>query len=113
MLAYVRGMKDALPSLAEFQAFVASIPRNDAGEALAVKLEERVPLRLPSRQAPIEISVSWDGAPIARAPAMEPGAQWSWDALTARMVDRARRPPAVDLLALSSTLDETDRERAG
>ncbi len=113
MLAYVRGVKDALPSRTEFQAFVASIPRDDAGLTLTVSLDEPAPLRLPSRQAPMEISVARDGAPIARTPATEPGEQWSWAALSARVVDAACRPPGDDLRPIGPALDENDREPAG
>jgi GT2 family glycosyltransferase len=109
-LAYIRGMKDALPSPAEFQAFVASIPRDDVGDTLTVKLDAPAPLRLPKRQAPVELSVALDGVPIARTPATEPELQWNWDALSARVVDAARRPLGQEGLLLSPMLGETDRE---
>ena len=109
VLAYTRGMRDALPSPAAFEAFVASIPR-DAGDTLSVNLDRPAPLRLPSRQAPVEISVACDGAPLARIPATEPGKQWSWDGLTARLVAAARPPLDQDLDALSSILQETGHE---
>jgi hypothetical protein len=88
--AYIQGMRDALPSAADFQAFVASIPRDGAGDTLTVQLDDPAPLRLPPRQALAEISVSSNGVPIAEVPATTPGMQWCWNTLSARLVDQAR-----------------------
>ena len=109
--AYVAGLKDALPSLEEFRAFLGST----AGpvDALQVTLDHPSPLQLPSRQAPVDVSVAWRGLSIARVPAVASGAQWSWDALAARVAEHSS-PPAVDeLLEVSSGLAESDRECAG
>ncbi len=109
--AYVAGLKDALPSLEEFRAFLGST----AGpvDALQVTLDHPSPLQLPSRQAPVDISVAWRGLSIARVPAVASGAQWSWEALAGRVVELSSRPAVDKLLKVSSGLAESDRECAG
>jgi hypothetical protein len=109
--AYVAGLKDALPSLEQFRAFLDS--STASVDALEVTLDRPRPLQLPSRQAPVDVSVGWKGLPIARVPAIAPGAQWSWDALAARVVEHSTRPDVDGLLEVSSGIAESDRECAG
>jgi hypothetical protein len=112
-VAYIRGMKAALPTPDQFQVFVGSIPRDDGGDTLNVRLDAPAPLRLPRRQTPVEVSVALDGVPIARTPAIEPELQWNWDALSTRVVDAAPRRLAQQDRALSPLLGEADREPQG
>jgi GT2 family glycosyltransferase len=94
--AYVRGLRDALPSAVELQAYMASVWDDQERQTLTVRLEEPAPLRLPPRQVPVDVCLARNGVQIARAEATEPGRQWNWDALSARLVDAARRPPGQE-----------------
>jgi hypothetical protein len=106
--AYITGLKDALPTRAEFQTFLGAVPRNDSLDTLSVTIDRPSRLRLPSRQAALDVSVAWNGEHIARVPATEPGEQWSWDSLARRVVDHSLHPRLDALLTAHRGLPAAD-----
>ena len=86
--AYLRGVADALPAVADFRAFMAPALAGEGARTVDVDLDATAPSALPSAGAGwLRLVLRLAGEPVATVVAPEPGLQWDWAAITERAVE--------------------------
>jgi glycosyltransferase involved in cell wall biosynthesis len=97
-LAYMAGVREALPSLDAFREFVEPVLSRQHAARLNVALDERGVLELPPVVTPVTLSLQCGPTAIGEVEALEPETQWDWDRLSERVATEAWRPfrAAVD-----------------
>jgi hypothetical protein len=107
---YVQGVATELPSLSDLRAFVA----NTADEAAVASTSLDVggpPPAAASPVAPVDVEGRCGEFRVGRVRSPEPGAQWDWDAVVARLVEQVESPPPPELLeCVASRLPDGARE---
>jgi len=83
---YVMGMRDGLGTVAALDEFLLPVLRREHAETVHVDLAHPAPLAVPPVGGALDLAVAEDGQELARVPAILPGHQWDWDALTERVV---------------------------
>ena len=84
---YVMGMRDRLGTVAALDEFLRPVLQGEYAETVRVDLAHPAPIAVPPVGGALELAVTEDGRELARVPAILPGQQWDWDALTDRVVD--------------------------
>jgi len=85
--AYLLGMTEAMPSLDDFRTFMAPVLEGAGAQTVDIELDSAGSLDLPPGEPGwLTLSLSVAGTQVASVVAPEPGAQWDWPALTARVV---------------------------
>jgi len=103
--AYVRGLRDAVPSLSELGQLVEQLDA-PAADRVRVELTHPAPLVFDPAGGPVELHVTLDDVPLAATSRHEPIREWTWDALERRLMEQmlAARLPLERLLRLSPTV---------
>jgi GT2 family glycosyltransferase len=84
--AYALGIRDALGSAEAIDAFLEPIAHGVGLSTITVDLDHPDWLNVPPVGGELLLAVMRGGDELARVPALEPGEQWDWDALTERVV---------------------------
>ena len=91
-LAYMTGVRDALPSIEEFREFVAPVLSREYDERLPVALDHRGVLEAVPAVTPVMLSLAYGATAVGELDALEPESQWDWVRLSQRVVAEAWRP---------------------
>ncbi len=92
MHAYVLGVRDSVPTLAELEELLAPIRRRDGLDRVDVHLDRTGSLRVPADAGQVELVLTYAAQEIARVDAPPPRHPWDWERVTDRVVDRAGEP---------------------
>ena len=98
--SYVLGLLEAVPDSRALGRLVRQAAAAAEGESLALWLDRPAPVLPSSGLTPAKLLIGHAGRPLAAVPAVPPGGQWDWRALSERVV-RAAAEPALLALALS------------
>jgi glycosyltransferase involved in cell wall biosynthesis len=85
-LAYMTGVRDALPSLEEFRDFVAPVLSREYDERVPVALDQSGVLDTAPAVTPVTLSLAYGATAVGELDALEPEAQWDWGRLSQRVV---------------------------
>jgi hypothetical protein len=87
--SYLIGLRETLPTEAEFEEFVRPILRHELAETVPLAIDRAGPLEVPPATGAVDLLLTYGGHELARVDALEPEVQWDWDTLTERVVEQA------------------------
>lgn len=105
--AYVAGLREALPTDAEYRAFVAAVDAV-APTTVTVALDGDAPPHVPPVGA-VELCLTLEGNEVCRIQPGQPGDSWSWRTALERL---NRNPPPSARAAILERLERGVRERS-
>ena len=89
---YLLGVRELLPSIEEFRAFMAPVADGEAVEQVPVSLGTEGSVQVPPTAGAIELSLGCGGDELARVLATELGEPWSWADIRDRVIREALEP---------------------
>lgn len=95
--SYALGLVDAAPDVGELRRLVLAAGTPSDAESLPLWLDRPGPVVPKSATAATELVVGHAGRPLAVVPAVQPGGQWDWRALSERVVSAAGEPALLAL----------------
>jgi hypothetical protein len=90
--SYILGVRELLPSLEEFRAFMAPVLDGRDVHTVDVSLGGDGTVRVPPTAGAVELAIGCGGRELARVLATELGEPWDWAGIRDRVLDEALEP---------------------